>query len=105
VLTLFPYTTLSDLSSGRAVGAQSARAPPARRADAARAQLRFTVVRMGIDGIGSSVVIAFAALLWFIYLVPTWLRRREYLSTERNAVRLQQTLRIMAETAQVPDAV
>lgn len=60
---------------------------------------------MGIDGIGSSVVIAFAALLWFIYLVPTWLRRREYLSTERNAVRLQQTLRIMAETAQVPDAV
>lgn len=60
---------------------------------------------MGIDGIGSSVVIAFAALLWFIYLVPTWLRRREYLSTERNAVRLQQTLRIMAETAQVPEAV
>ncbi|MBX3094123.1 MAG: hypothetical protein KF680_06225 [Cryobacterium sp.] len=60
---------------------------------------------MGIDGVGSSVIIAFAALLWFIYLVPTWLRRREYLSTERNAVRLQQTLRIMAETAQVPDAV
>lgn len=60
---------------------------------------------MGIDGVSSSVVIAFAALLWFIYLVPTWLRRREYLSTERNAVRLQQTLRIMAETAQVPDAV
>src|SRR5690606_10372853 len=46
-----------------------------------------------------------AAVLWFIYLVPTWLRRREYLSTERNAVRLQQTLRIMAETAQVPEAV
>lgn len=60
---------------------------------------------MGIDGIGSSVIIALAAVLWFIYLVPTWLRRREYLATERNAVRLQQTLRIMAETAQVPEAV
>lgn len=60
---------------------------------------------MGIDGIGSSAIIALAAVLWFVYLVPTWLRRREYLSTERNAVRLQQTLRIMAETAQVPEAV
>jgi len=60
---------------------------------------------MGIDGIGSSVVIALAAVLWFIYLVPTWLKRREYLSTERNAVRLQQTVRIMAESAEVPDVV
>jgi hypothetical protein len=57
---------------------------------------------MGVDGIGSSVMIAAAALLWLVYLVPTWLRRREYLATERNAIRLQQTLRIMAETAEVP---
>lgn len=60
---------------------------------------------MGVEGIGSSVIIALAALLWLVYLVPTWLRRREYLATERNAVRLQQTLRIMAETAEVPDQV
>lgn len=60
---------------------------------------------MGVDGIGSSVVIALAALLWLVYLVPTWLRRREYLATERNAIRLQQTLRIMAETAEVPQQV
>ena len=60
---------------------------------------------MGIDGIGSSVIIALAALLWLAYLVPTWLRRREYLATERNAIRLQQTLRIMAETAEVPQQV
>lgn len=60
---------------------------------------------MGIDGIGSSVIIALAAVLWFIYLVPTWLKRREYLSTERNAVRLQQTMRIMAESAELPDVV
>ncbi len=60
---------------------------------------------MGIDGIGSSVVIALAAVLWFLYLVPTWLKRREYLATERNAVRLQQTVRIMAESAELPSVV
>lgn len=60
---------------------------------------------MGIDGIGSSVVIALAAVLWFLYLVPTWLKRREYLATERNAVRLQQTMRIMAESAELPAVV
>lgn len=60
---------------------------------------------MGAEGFGSSVVIALAALLWLVYLVPTWFRRREYLSTERNAVRLQQTLRIMAETAEIPQQV
>ena len=33
------------------------------------------------------------------------MRRRQYLATERNAVRLQQTLRILAETAEVPEQV
>lgn len=51
------------------------------------------------------MVIALAAVLWLVYLVPTWFRRREYLSTERNAVRLQQTLRILAETAEVPEPI
>ncbi len=37
---------------------------------------------------GGGVVLAIAAALWLLYLVPTWLRRREYLATERNAVRL-----------------
>ena len=57
---------------------------------------------MPVDGFGSSVIIALAAVLWLAYLVPTWLRRREYLSTERNAIRLQQTLRVMAESAEIP---
>jgi hypothetical protein len=60
---------------------------------------------MGVDGFGSSIVIALAALLWLAYLVPTWFRRREYLATERKALRLQQTLRIMAETAELPEQV
>jgi hypothetical protein len=60
---------------------------------------------MEATGIGTAVMLAVAAGLWFLYLVPTWLKRREYLATERTATRLQQTLRIMAETAEVPEAV
>lgn len=60
---------------------------------------------MSVEGIGSSVVIALAAVLWLVYLIPTWFRRREYLTTERNAVRLQQTIRVMAEAAEVPETV
>ena len=55
--------------------------------------------------VGGGVLLALAAGLWLVYLVPSWLRRREYLATERNAVRLQQTLRVLAETAEVPAAV
>ena len=76
-----------------------------RRAEPRMPRARPTVNRMGIDGIGSSVVVALAAVLWFVYLVPTWLKRREYLATERNAVRLQQTMRIMAESAELPAVV
>lgn len=50
-------------------------------------------------------MVAIAAALWFAYFVPTWMRRREYLDTERTATRLQQTLRVMAETAELPDQV
>ena len=50
-------------------------------------------------------MLALATVLWLIYLVPSWFRRREYLATERNAVRLQQSLRILAETAEVPAVV
>lgn len=54
---------------------------------------------IGFEGIGSSVVIALAAVLWLVYLIPTWFRRREFVCTERNAVRLQRTLRILAGAA------
>jgi hypothetical protein len=58
-----------------------------------------------MDVIGGGVLVAAAAALWIAYLLPTWLSRRQYLATERNAVRLQQTLRILAETAETPEAV
>lgn len=60
---------------------------------------------MGITGVGGGIMLAVAALLWLTYLLPNWFRRHEYLATERNAVRLQQTIRVLAETAEVPDVV
>jgi hypothetical protein len=57
---------------------------------------------MSSEALGGGVMVAVAAALWVAYLMPTWSRRRQYLATERNAVRLQQTLRILAETAEVP---
>ena len=60
---------------------------------------------MDVTGAGTAIMIAIAAVLWFAYFVPTWMRRREYLDTERTATRLQQTLRVMAETAELPDQV
>jgi hypothetical protein len=60
---------------------------------------------MEFTGGGAGIMLALAAVLWLIYLVPSWFRRREYLATERNAVRLQQSLRILAETAEVPAVV
>lgn len=60
---------------------------------------------MEIGGASTAIMLLVATVLWFAYLVPTWVRRREYLATERNATRLQQTIRIMAETAEAPPEV
>jgi hypothetical protein len=59
---------------------------------------------MELNGIGGGLMLAVAAVLWMVYLIPSWLKRREYLSTERNAVRLQQTIRVLSETADLPVA-
>lgn len=58
-----------------------------------------------LAGLGTSLVLIVAVVLWVAYLVPVWTRKREYLATERNAIRLQQTLRIMAESAETPEEV
>lgn len=47
-------------------------------------------------------MLALAAVLWFLYLLPSWMRRREFLATERNATRLQRAIRVLAETAEAP---
>ncbi|TXK19406.1 hypothetical protein [Homoserinibacter sp. GY 40078] len=60
---------------------------------------------MDLSGAGTGIMVALAAVLWFLYLLPSWVRRREYLATERNATRLQRAMRVLAEAAEVPDEV
>lgn len=55
--------------------------------------------------LGGGVIFVVAALLWAAVLVPAWMRRREFRAAEQNAVRLQRTLRVLAETAEVPTEV
>jgi hypothetical protein len=57
---------------------------------------------MEFTGLGGGIMLAIAAGLWLVYLVPSWLKRREYMATERNAVRFQQTIRVLAETTEAP---
>lgn len=57
---------------------------------------------MGFTG-ASSIVIALAIGLWLCYAVPTWLRHRNELAVERNAWRLQHTIRLLAESAESDD--
>jgi hypothetical protein len=49
---------------------------------------------------GSTVLLLVAAVLWLMYLVPLWLKRSEYYATERNAARLGQTIRLLANTSE-----
>ena len=50
---------------------------------------------------GTTLLLLMAAALWLVYLVPLWLKRSEYYATERNAARLGQTLRLLANTSEV----
>ena len=51
------------------------------------------------------MIVVLAAALWLVYLVPLWRRRRDFVATARNTIRLQQTLRILAETSEIPNEV
>ncbi|GLJ61826.1 hypothetical protein GCM10017576_19560 [Microbacterium barkeri] len=60
---------------------------------------------MGGQMLGGGVIIAVAVLLWIVYLLPTWQARMRYNAAERNAVRLNQALRVLAETSETPDEI
>jgi hypothetical protein len=57
---------------------------------------------MNGDFLGGGVILAVAAVLWLVYLVPTLWRRHNFDATERNAVRLNQTIRALVETSETP---
>lgn len=60
-----------------------------------------------MDGqvLGGGVIALVAVLLWLVYLLPSWQSRHQYDSAERNAVRLNQALRVLAETSETPGEV
>ncbi|MEJ1092288.1 hypothetical protein [Microbacterium istanbulense] len=60
-----------------------------------------------MDGpvLSGGVIVLVAMLLWALYLMPTWRGRHQYNAAERNAVRLNQALRVLAETSETPDEV
>lgn len=72
---------------------------------AARGPTPPTLATMGIGSWGGGIVLGLVAVLWLVYLIPSWAKRQQYLATERNAVRLQQTLRILAQTAELPEEI
>ena len=64
-----------------------------------------TVEAMGGQVLGGGVIVLVAVLLWLVYLLPSWHSRRQFDAAERNAVRLNQALRVLAETSETPQEV
>lgn len=64
-----------------------------------------TVDPMGGQVLGGGVIVFVAVALWMVYLLPSWHSRYRYDAAERNAVRLNQALRVLAETAETPGEV
>ncbi|MFI8593781.1 hypothetical protein ACIGCK_05040 [Microbacterium sp. NPDC078428] len=60
---------------------------------------------MGGQVLGGGVIVLVAVALWLVYLMPTWQNRHRYYAAERNAVRLNQALRVLAETSETPEEV
>ena len=60
-----------------------------------------------MDGpvLSGGVIVLVAVLLWMLYLLPSWRGRYQYNAAERNAVRLNQALRVLAETSETPEEV
>lgn len=55
--------------------------------------------------LSGGVIVLVAVLLWMLYLLPSWRGRYQYNAAERNAVRLNQALRVLAETSETPQEV
>lgn len=60
-----------------------------------------------MDGpvLSGGVIVLVSVLLWMLYLLPSWRGRYQYNASERNAVRLNQALRVLAETSETPGEV
>ena len=60
---------------------------------------------MGGQVLGGGVIVLVAVALWLVYLLPSWHGHHRFNAAERNAVRLNQALRVLAETSETPQEV
>lgn len=60
-----------------------------------------------MDGpvLSGGVIVLVSVLLWLLYLLPSWRGRHQFEAAERNAVRLNRALRVLAETSETPEEV
>ena len=56
----------------------------------------------GFTGLDGGIMVALAAGLWLVYLMPSWFKRREYAALEKTNIRRQQAMRVLEETAPIP---
>lgn len=55
--------------------------------------------------LGGGVLLAIGAVLWAVYFLPIWTKRRQFSVAQKNALRIHRTLRILAETSEIPNEV
>ncbi|NHI17903.1 large exoprotein [Microbacterium excoecariae] len=58
---------------------------------------------MGGQILGGGAIALVVALLWLAYLLPSWQASVRYNAAEKNAVRLNQALRVLAHTSEAPE--
>lgn len=51
------------------------------------------------------MIVLVAVVLWLVYLLPSWHGRHQFNAAERNALRLNRALRVLAETSEAPQEV
>ncbi|MDQ4213811.1 hypothetical protein [Microbacterium capsulatum] len=52
--------------------------------------------------LSGGVIVLVAALLWLLYFLPSWRGQHQYDAAERNALRLNRALRVLAESSEAP---
>ena len=62
-----------------------------------------TIQGMNGGTLGGGILLVALALLWVVVLVPSWARNRQHRVAEQHAARIQRTVRLLAETADLPE--
>lgn len=57
------------------------------------------------SGLGTTLTLIIAGVLWLAYLAPALRRNREFEATQKNAIRINQALRAVAMTTEAPDEI